>query len=119
MVAAERIRQAITLFARQPHGHLRLVEPVRPDDHGCPDCGTLLFRAEDSFFDDSGESCFSSPATPQRLTQQPDLSDGRRRVALHCAACDSHVGHVFPDGPFPTGLRYRVTPAALPFRARH
>lgn len=87
--------------------------------HFCPDCGAILFHADDAFFDESGDLCFSAPASPQRLTQQPDLSDGGRRVALHCAACDSPIGHVFPDGPFPTGLRYRVTLPLLPFRSRN
>lgn len=88
-------------------------------DHHCSDCGALLFRAADAFVDRVGDLCFSGPASSQRLSERADLSGSVSRVALHCAACDSPVGHVFPDGPFPTGLRYRPESRVVPFRPRH
>lgn len=76
-------------------------------DYRCTGCGHLLFNGEDGIVRDAGDAFFA-PVDPAVLTQHAQCLDGARSVELRCATCDSHVGHVFPDGPWPTGLRYQI-----------
>lgn len=81
----------------------------------CGACGLELFDADTKYESGSGWPSFWEPVDPARIKQVEDLSHGMRRVEVRCARCDSHLGHVFPDGPQPTGMRYCVNSLSLRF----
>jgi peptide-methionine (R)-S-oxide reductase len=87
-----------------------LFEPGR---YACVCCDTLLFDADEKFESGTGWPSFTQPATLDAIAYRADRSHGMQRVETVCNVCDAHLGHVFPDGPPPGGLRYCINAVAL------
>ncbi|PVX28252.1 peptide-methionine (R)-S-oxide reductase MsrB [Sphingomonas pokkalii] len=84
----------------------------------CAGCQLDLFDSVDKYDSGSGWPSFTQPIAPDHVSEHADVSHGMRRVEVRCARCDGHLGHVFPDGPPPTGLRYCMNSVSLDFRPR-
>jgi peptide-methionine (R)-S-oxide reductase len=87
-----------------------------PGTYTCACCGAPLFDSASKYDSGSGWPSFFRPRTTEAVGEREDLTHGMRRIEVRCAACDAHLGHLFPDGPAPTGLRYCINSVALDFQ---
>jgi peptide-methionine (R)-S-oxide reductase len=92
-----------------------LLDVHDPGSFVCGGCGAALFRSDDKFDSGSGWPSFTRAVAEGVIEEHEDRSLGMRRTEITCARCGGHLGHVFPDGPGPTGLRYCVNSLSLDF----
>jgi peptide-methionine (R)-S-oxide reductase len=93
----------------------KYVDTTEDGAYRCRACGSPLFRSEAKFDSGCGWPSFFAPITPDAVEERLDTSHGMTRTEIRCGSCGSHLGHVFADGPEPTGLRYCMNSVALDF----
>jgi peptide-methionine (R)-S-oxide reductase len=123
--AAQRQRLEASLSAEERHVLLEhgterpfcgvFTDQKQPGTYCCRLCGLPLFRATEKFNSGTGWPSFTAPYADGHLKYVRDASHGMVRTEIRCARCDSHQGHVFPDGPPPTGQRYCINSISLRF----
>jgi len=110
-------RQVILYQGTEPPFCGGLLKEKRDGVFGCRLCGLPLFRSAAKFESGTGWPSFHQPFDPEHIRELRDVSHGMVRVEIRCGRCDGHLGHVFEDGPAPSGRRYCLNSASLKFVA--
>lgn len=97
----------------EPPGSGCFVGTKEPGTYVCAGCGNPLFRSGEKFESGTGWPSFTSPVSEDSVAELRDASHGMIRTEVQCARCGGHLGHVFPDGPPPTGLRYCINSVSM------
>ena len=105
--------EVMRLKGSEPPWSGEYVAAKEPGVYRCAGCGAELFGADAKFESGTGWPSFTAPVHADSVETEDDRSLGMRRTEVLCAACDAHLGHVFPDGPGPTGLRYCINSVCL------
>ena len=108
-------RHVILHQGTEPPGCGLFLDNKQAGTYTCRLCGLPLFTSKAKFESGTGWPSFFTPVDPQHVRELADDSHGMRRVEIRCARCDAHLGHVFDDGPRPTGLRYCLNSVSLQF----
>jgi len=95
-----------------------LLDNKKEGVYACAGCGLPLFTSDSKFHSGTGWPSFFQPIATENVAEKEDRSHGMVRIEVNCARCDGHLGHVFPDGPRPTGLRYCMNSESLQFTAK-
>jgi peptide-methionine (R)-S-oxide reductase len=111
-LSEEQYRVARTAGTERPFSS-EMCTKFEPGIYACVCCNSLLFNASDKFDSGTGWPSFNQPLTPEAIAYHSDESHGMIRVETVCNVCDAHLGHVFPDGPAPSGLRYCINAVSL------
>ncbi len=96
-------------------GSGKLLHNKASGTYRCAGCGAALFGSDTKYDSRSGWPSFTAPMEGEAVDEHSDVSHGMKRTEVRCKACEGHLGHVFPDGPGPEGLRYCINSASLEF----
>jgi len=112
---SEEERRVILYQGTEPPFCGGLLHEKRAGHFACRLCGLPLFRTDSKFESGTGWPSFHTPFDPEHIRELRDVSHGMIRTEIRCARCDGHLGHVFEDGPHPSGLRYCLNSVSLSF----
>jgi peptide-methionine (R)-S-oxide reductase len=102
----------------EPPGTGKLLHNKAKGTYRCAGCGAPLFASDTKYDSGSGWPSFTAPVEGEAVNEITDRSHGMERTEVRCKACEGHLGHVFPDGPGPEGLRYCINSASLDFEPK-